>query len=66
MQGTVKWFDRTKGFGFITEDGCDTEWFVHVSGTLDKVIEGDKVEFDESQGRNGKPCAVNVRRIKVK
>ncbi len=61
-QGTVKWFNETKGFGFITgEDG--TELFVHhtaIQGNGFKTLaEGDKVSFDAEKGPKG-PKAVNV------
>ena len=45
-QGTVKFFNETKGFGFIKEIDSDAEHFVHVSGLIDRISEGDKVEFD--------------------
>ena len=61
-KGTVKFFNSTKGFGFINEDGEDREHFVHVSGLIDEVREGDRVEFDLEQGRKGLN-AVNVRVI---
>jgi CspA family cold shock protein len=61
-QGTVKWFNDSKGFGFITaEDGTDV--FVHhtsVQGTgFKSLAEGDKVTFDIEKGPKG-PKAVNV------
>lgn len=51
--GTVKFFNDSKGFGFIVEDDSNTEYFVHVSGLIDDVQEGDKVEFDLKEGRKG-------------
>jgi len=61
-QGTVKWFNESKGFGFITaEDGTDV--FVHhtsIQGSGFKTLaEGDKVSFDIEKGEKG-PKAVNV------
>ncbi len=61
-KGTVKFFNDTKGFGFINEEGADKEHFVHVSGLIDEVREGDQVEFDLEQGKKGLN-AVNVRVI---
>ena len=59
-EGTVKFFNESKGFGFITEEGTNKEHFVHVSGLIDEVRENDKVEFDLQDGRKGLN-AVNVR-----
>lgn len=61
-QGTVKFFNESKGFGFITEVDTNTEHFVHVSGLIDEVREGDTVEFELTEGRKGLN-AVNVRVI---
>ena len=52
-QGTVKFFNESKGFGFIIENGSNTEYFVHVSGLIDEVREGDAVEFELKEGRKG-------------
>ena len=60
--GTVKFFNDTKGFGFITEEGSDKDHFVHISGLVDEVREGDKVEFDLTEGKKGLN-AVNVKVI---
>ena len=62
LQGTVKFFNESKGYGFITEEGSNTEHFVHISGLIDKVSEGDKVEFDLKEGKKGLN-AVNVKTI---
>ncbi len=51
--GTVKFFNESKGFGFITDDESGQEYFVHVTGLIDEVNEGDKVEFDLKDGRKG-------------
>ncbi len=59
-QGTVKFFNDSKGFGFITEEGSDKDHFVHISGLIDEVREGDTVEFDLQEGRKGMN-AVNVK-----
>jgi CspA family cold shock protein len=59
-KGTVKFFNESKGFGFITEEGSNTEHFVHVSGLIDEIRENDEVEFELQDGRKGLN-AVNVR-----
>ena len=61
-KGTVKFFNETKGFGFITEEGSNEEHFVHVSGLIDEIREGDNVEFDLADGRKGLN-AINVKVI---
>ncbi len=58
-KGTVKFFNESKGFGFITEDGGN-EVFVHVTGIKEQIREGDVVEFDLENGKKGLN-AVNVR-----
>jgi cold shock protein len=59
--GTVKFFNVSKGFGFITVDGSGQELFVHVTGLVDQIRDGDKVTFDEQEGKKGLN-AVNVRK----
>ena len=59
-KGTVKFFNESKGFGFITEEGTNKEHFVHVSGLVDEVRENDEVGFDLKEGRKGLN-AVNVK-----
>lgn len=59
-QGTVKFFNESKGFGFITESDSGTEYFVHISGLIDDVQQGDAVEFELKEGRKGLN-AVSVR-----
>jgi cold shock protein len=59
MQGTVKFFNETKGFGFITPSNSGADIFVHASGLVDQIRENDKVEYDEQDGKKGKN-AVNV------
>ena len=61
-KGTVKFFNESKGFGFITEEGTNKEHFVHISGTIDEIREGDEVEFDLQEGKKGLN-AVNVKVI---
>ena len=58
--GTVKFFNDTKGYGFIKEDESGKEYFVHVSGLVDEINENDKVTFDLEEGRKGLK-AVNVK-----
>ena len=51
--GTVKFFNESKGFGFIVEEGSKQEHFVHISGLIDEIREGDAVEFELKEGRRG-------------
>jgi CspA family cold shock protein len=51
--GKVKFFNESKGFGFITEDDSNQEYFVHVTGLIDEIHEGDSVSFDLKEGRKG-------------
>jgi CspA family cold shock protein len=60
-RGTVKFFNDSKGFGFIVEEGSHKEYFVHVSGLIDEVREGDNVEFELKEGRKG----LNAHNVKV-
>lgn len=60
QQGTVKFFNETKGFGFITPNDGSSEIFVHSTGLIDNIRENDVVSFDVEQGRKG-PNAVNVK-----
>ena len=62
MQGIVKFFNETKGFGFITPSNSNTDIFVHVSGLVDEIRENDQVTYDEQAGKKGMN-AVNVTRI---
>jgi CspA family cold shock protein len=59
-KGTVKFFNDSKGYGFIIEDDSNTEYFVHVSGLIDEIKEGDNVEFELTEGRKGLN-AINVK-----
>ena len=52
-KGTVKFFNDSKGFGFIVEEETNKEHFVHVSGLIDEIREGDEVEFELKEGRKG-------------
>lgn len=62
MQGTVKFFDETKGFGFIKPSNSSTDIFVHMSGLIDEIQKDDEVEYEEARGKKGLN-AVNVTRI---
>lgn len=66
IQGTVKWFNGEKGFGFITREDGEKDCFVHhsaISGEGFKSLnEGERVEFDVVQGQKG-PAAENVVRM---
>jgi CspA family cold shock protein len=53
MQGTVKFFNETKGFGFITPSNSGADIFVHSSGLVDQIRENDKVEYEEERGKKG-------------
>lgn len=62
QEGTVKFFNGEKGFGFITPAQGGKDIFVHSSGLLDDVRENDTVTFETQEGRKGLN-AVNVKRI---
>ncbi|MGI4835737.1 cold-shock protein [Hymenobacter sp. RP-2-7] len=61
LTGTVKFFNETKGFGFITPEGGGQDIFVHVTDLVDAktLRERDRVQYEEAQGRKG-PNAVKV------
>ena len=61
-EGTVKFFNNTKGFGFISQDDTKTEVFVHSTGLIDHIRENDKVTFEVENGRKGLN-AVNVKLV---
>lgn len=62
--GTVKWFNSAKGFGFIEPDDGSKDAFVHISAVeragLSNLAEGQKVEFELENGRDGKASAENL------
>ena len=60
MQGTVKFFNESKGFGFIKPSDGGDDIFVLSSGLIDEIRENDQVEFETEQGRKGLN-AVNVK-----
>ena len=61
MEGTVKFFNESKGYGFITNDETGKDIFVHVTGLNGETLEeGDQVEYTEEEGRKGMN-ATNVR-----
>ncbi len=63
--GTVKWFNPTKGFGFIQPEDGSKDVFVHISAversTLGSLREGQKISFDLERGQQGKVSAVNLK-----
>ncbi|MGC6434414.1 MAG: cold-shock protein [Crocinitomicaceae bacterium] len=59
-KGTVKFFNESKGFGFIKEEETNKEYFVHVTGLIEEIKEDDSVTFDLQEGRKGLN-AVNVK-----
>ena len=62
--GTVKWFNPTKGFGFVEPSNGGEDAFVHISALeqagLSTLLEGQKIEFELVVGRNGKSSAENL------
>ncbi len=65
--GTVKWFNSTKGYGFIEPEDGSKDAFVHISAVeragIGSLNEGQKVEFELQQGQNGKSSAENLKLI---
>ena len=59
--GTVKFFNNAKGFGFITPDEGEKDVFVHMNGTIDEIKEGDKVSYDVEES----PKGLNATNVKV-
>lgn len=62
QEGTVKFFNNEKGFGFITPSDSGKDIFVHTSGLIHEIMENDRVSFEVEEGKKGLN-AVNVERI---
>ncbi len=62
QEGTVKFFNTTKGFGFITPAAGGQDIFVHVSGLIDEIRENDRVKYEVENGKKGLN-AVNVKLV---
>ncbi|MET0436936.1 MAG: cold-shock protein [Devosia sp.] len=64
INGTVKFFNSTKGFGFISPEGGGKDAFVHISALeragISSLADGQKVTFDLEKGRDGRESAINV------
>ena len=67
ITGTVKWFNHTKGYGFIQPDSGGADAFVHISAVersgIADLVEGQKVEYELVTGRNGKQAADNLKLV---
>ena len=67
MIGTVKWFNATKGYGFIAPEDGGKDGFLHISALeragLSHVSEGQRLEYDLESGRDGKTSAANLRGV---
>ncbi|MGB0389996.1 MAG: cold-shock protein [Salibacteraceae bacterium] len=59
-RGIVKFYNRDKGYGFITEEGTEKDYFVHETGCDDAIADGDRVTFDVGEGKKG-PMAIEVK-----
>ena len=67
LQGKVKWFNTTKGYGFIEPDEGGSDAFIHISSVQDaglsELLEGQAVEYDMEEAKNGKLCAMNIKLV---
>ncbi|MCJ8211574.1 cold-shock protein [Mucilaginibacter sp. RS28] len=61
-EGTVKFFNNQKGFGFISQNDNRNEIFVHATGLIGEIRDNDRVSYDVEEGRKG-PSAINVKVI---
>jgi len=62
LTGTIKFYNDSKGFGFIIDDQSQSDVFVHATGLVDKIAQNDKVSFDLKEGKKG-PNAINVKKV---
>ena len=66
-KGTVKWFNPTKGFGFVAPEDQGKDVFIHISALeragINGLAEGQKIEYEIGEGRDGRTAAENVRLI---
>ncbi len=62
LNGTVKFYNDAKGFGFIVDDQSQSDVFVHATGLVDKVSQNDKVTYDVKDGQKGLN-AINVKKV---
>ncbi|GAB4278220.1 MAG: cold-shock protein [Opitutales bacterium] len=64
QNGTVKWFNATKGYGFIEPEEGGKDVFVHISAVersgISRLDEGQKVTYELESGKNGKTCAIDL------
>jgi cold shock protein len=60
-EGTVKFFNETKGFGFVKETSSGQEYFVHVSGLVDQIRENDSITFELKEGKKRFKCSQRSR-----
>lgn len=65
--GTVKWFNYKKRYGFIEPEQGEADIFVHISAlreaNINRLEEGQKIQYELEKGRNGKDCAINLKLV---